>query len=939
MRHVKPAVLLIAAVGLTAGLLAAPASSIAATPPPPTAGLLTQLAGPAGCVEAPNVPADGCSTGKALKEAGSVAVTSDGAFVYVAGTADGGSIDILRRSPVNGELTQSACVAATAAGGCTVIEGLTDINAILLSPDDDTLYVASAASTGKVLLLSRADDGKLSRPGDPSGCVQDSPLPSDSCAPGTGIPAPNGLALDESGDTLFVTSLTGGGALGSVAAFNVSNGFPVFSSCAQSGKDVPPMSPCRELPGLINAAGIAVKGDNVYVASGGEASLGALTALDRGLTTSSCRGSQTGCSFARGAGSLTDVVVSADGKNVYASSQDLSTDGSIVGGGVLAFLRTGGQLFQLAGADGCVVQTTAAVSAGCATGRGLKGMGSLAIAQDGAQVYTGSALLNPSATNKGETGSSAVAVFNRDAGTGVLTQPTGNNGCVSSTSADGCTVVRGLRSPGSAPRSVALSPTGSNVYASAAVSNGVAAFIRHGSDLRVSVSAPNQPYAVGQESTLTVQVFNAGPLPATNTAVIDFISAGAATKSAKPSQGTCSAPPITCQLGTIAVEGTATVTVTFLPTTVGTATNTAQAYSDHGDASPSDNVVRTDLVSAGPGLSAVSGAGQSTQVNTDFGEPLRAALRDAQNKPVVGAQVTFTAPASGPSALFGNSSFETVVTDANGVATSTKPRANGTVGSYDVIVSSPRTSSISMRLTNTSAATPSATPTATASPTATPSSSCNATAQNLPVRINTPTINATGLASVTVSGSQAFSVVELQGYSQNHYGTSNFGNDTTPIDRTATADANGAATFNDLRPASNTRVRARQAGCPFSSSATGAVINVRAQETLQVSRTGPRSYVFSGRSIPARPGGLIVSLYRIVGSGCAAGVEPKSCPGEVFLAQARAATLGSSTEGLYSIRYTFPAKDQNVRDEFVVKTGQDAQNAPGRSNARSLLIY
>ena len=49
------------------------------------------------------------------------------------------------------------------------------------------------------------------------------------------------------------------------------------------------------------------------------------------------------------------------------------------------------------------------------------------------------------------------------------------------------------------------------------------------------------------------------------------------------------------------------------------------------------------------------------------------------------------------------------------------------------------------------------------------------------------------------------------------------------------------------------------------------MINVRAQETLQVTRISTRTYTFSGRSIPARPGGLIVSLYRIVGSACALG--------------------------------------------------------------------
>ncbi len=241
---------------------------------------------------------------------------------------------------------------------------------------------------------------------------------------------------------------------------------------------------------------------------------------------------------------------------------------------------------------------------------------------------------------------------------------------------------------------------------------------------------------------------------------------------------------------------------------------------------------------------------------------------------------------------------------------------------------------------------PSASTTASSSPTAT-GSACPLNGGSLFVRVNTPTINATGLASVTVSGAQPGSTVILQGYSQNHYGTASFDNDPTPVDRTGVADAQGTATFDDLRPASNTRLRARQSNCTFASSnsANTAVINVRATETLTVSRNRSLTYTFSGTSIPARPGGLIVSLYRVVGTPCGAGLEPARCPGEVFVTQARA-SAGNTGEGaqpgdagMYSMTVTFPRSDLNTRAGFVVKTGQDAQNAPGRSNVRDLAIF
>jgi hypothetical protein len=241
------------------------------------------------------------------------------------------------------------------------------------------------------------------------------------------------------------------------------------------------------------------------------------------------------------------------------------------------------------------------------------------------------------------------------------------------------------------------------------------------------------------------------------------------------------------------------------------------------------------------------------------------------------------------------------------------------------------------------AASPSASASASPSTSASPSASATATASTSPsasaspsckivtTTINTKTVNATGLASVTVSGTTPGATVELQGYSQNHYGTANFTNDPTNPDRTGVANASGSVTFSDLRPGSNTRLRARQVGCSYGNSD---VINVRTQLSLQVTRVGARTYRFDVDSIPARPGGLIVSIYRITGSPCAAGVEPRNCPGEVFVGQTRV----SATNGAGRVTLSF-GPDYPAREQFVLKTGQDAQNAPGRSNVRDLAIF
>jgi DNA-binding beta-propeller fold protein YncE len=71
--------------------------------------------------------------------------------------------------------------------------------------------------------------------------------------------------------------------------------------------------------------------------------------------------------------------------------------------------------------------------------------------------------------------SNAIAVFRRNPATGQLTQAPGPAGCVADTGAAGCGLAVGLVSP----NSVAVSPDGKNVYATAANSSSVTIFQRN----------------------------------------------------------------------------------------------------------------------------------------------------------------------------------------------------------------------------------------------------------------------------------------------------------------------------------------------------------------------------------------------------------------------------------------------------------------------------
>ena len=173
-----------------------------------------------------------------------------------------------------------------------------------------------------------------------------------------------------------------------------------------------------------------------------------------------------------------------------------------------------------------------------------------------------------------------------------------------------------------------------------------------------------------------------------------------------------------------------------------------------------------------------------------------------------------------------------------------------------------------------------------------------------------PTITATGSARVVIRGTQG-STVDLLAYTRP---STRF-----TVVRTVTIPTGTApAPMVSLRPPANTRLYAQQRGCP---AGPQVVLNVRTALTLTAIRNGARDYTFAGDSLPARPGGLIVSLYRVT-----------SDDRRILTAQARA----DATSGQWRIERRFTGTG---RFGFVVQTGQDLQNAPGSSNVRPTLIY
>jgi DNA-binding beta-propeller fold protein YncE len=209
------------------------------------------------------------------------------------------------------------------------------------------------------------------------------------------------------------------------------------------------------------ALALSPDGKNLYVASSGSDAIAIFTRNPLDGTLRQTKG-KAGCIALEGAGGCApaigldgpnSVAVSPDGGNVYATSFKSET--------VTVFHRNRetGALSQPFDGSGCIARVSVP---GCVGGRGLGGPDVIAVSPDNRGVYVGSFPGN------------AIAVFNRDATSGTLTQPAGTTGCISASAGSGCAT--GLALEG--PEGMAISPDGRSVYVGAATSRGVAVLSR-----------------------------------------------------------------------------------------------------------------------------------------------------------------------------------------------------------------------------------------------------------------------------------------------------------------------------------------------------------------------------------------------------------------------------------------------------------------------------
>lgn len=308
-------------------------------------GVLTQLSGESGCVS--QRPGGGCVLGRALNEPTSVAVSPDGSHVYVTGRRFPSGVAVFRRA-ADGSVTQPAgpagCVTQRVGFDCATARALRSPEEVAVSPDSRFVLVAGMRSSA-VSVLVQGQEG-LSQAEGAAGCIANGGG-DEGCAAGRGLAGPVDLAITRDGRNVYTASSVGDAIaiLRRDRTTGVLSQEPGRAGCISQGGGG---GRCIVGRALDEVWGVAASPDgrNVYGVSAKVNMLGAMT---RNRSTGrlaqlpgrhGCfirgRGGLFGCREGRGLTVAVAVTVSADGRNVYVTSEDTYL------GSIAIFRRMGG---------------------------------------------------------------------------------------------------------------------------------------------------------------------------------------------------------------------------------------------------------------------------------------------------------------------------------------------------------------------------------------------------------------------------------------------------------------------------------------------------------------------------------------------------------------------------------------------------------------------
>lgn len=459
-----------------------------------------QISGRGGCLFEPGASdVTGCSEAAGIFQPKAIAVSPDGANVYVVGGVSGnnvaesfGTITILKRNPTTGEIADTGCLSSdgtdghnTASARCAQTDSLLGADGVTVSTDGKTVFVTSHASASVVAFARNPSTGALTR----LGCFQGTPRPDSPCTPANMFSGSDDLLTSADDSALYVASPLEGTisafiAPATAAAAPTSAPSPEAVTGA-SGSKTPPAeldslftptqgpftaNPCIAVNGDDGecAVGVAMKGLNDLTLSPEGNQLYAVAPASHAIDTFTSAGkeglAQTGCLTSGAAGGLCSassvlqspsaLAISPDGKNAYVA--DTSPGGGRID--ILTRNATTGQLTDSScvdflpqppkpepGEEQEEEQTEREpeheTPDPCSRVPGLESVVAIAISGDGSTVYA--------------FGSDSAASFSRNPSTGALTE----TACASESDSR-CAPLPDL----SGVEAAAVSPDGSDVY-------------------------------------------------------------------------------------------------------------------------------------------------------------------------------------------------------------------------------------------------------------------------------------------------------------------------------------------------------------------------------------------------------------------------------------------------------------------------------------------
>ena len=347
-----------------------------------TTGALT----PKGCVADADHNPDNCTkTANGLDGAALVAVSPDAKSVYATSGIESGDNAVVRfnRDTTTGALAPKGCIAdpANNPDGCTkTAPGLDGVYGVAVSADGKSVYVAGTSDNAIVRFDRDPTTGALK----PKGCVGDADNNPDNCTKTvSGLDGPISVAVSPDGRSVYATSFYDN----AIVRFDRD---PTTGALKPKGCIADPANNpdgCTKTGiGLDAAYSVAVSADgksayaaglfdNAIVRFRRDATTGALAAKD---CIADPANNPDGCAnTAKGLDGIHSVVVSPDGKSVYA-----------VGDGDDAIARfdrdttTGGLTPK-----GCIADPTDNPDNCVNTAKGLYGAISVAVSPEGTSVY------------------------------------------------------------------------------------------------------------------------------------------------------------------------------------------------------------------------------------------------------------------------------------------------------------------------------------------------------------------------------------------------------------------------------------------------------------------------------------------------------------------------------------------------------------------------